>query len=996
MNSLFFGKDWPQADKKIFWPLAAAAIFALSFFWYVYAQDTSLAFTWDQFQRLEISQVTLRTFTLGLTNIEVPADQFLLYETFLGSSFQSLPWVFYLFLACLATGLVISITLLSTLKRFSFLMGMGLFILVMVSLRLESLELFGQANKIATIISLLLYGAAAFYFQSFRTHTTFNLRLVVFASLTIALGILFFTTSKVAHPFLHLAANGLITGMVLTIIFIFMVAHEIVASFIFIVTKNPKPSKSAWHYFIISAIYFFNLLLTYLIKEGQLSWNIFSVNLFFLLTISSVLALWGVRNREPLYADTVASSSFAIYFFLALFVVAFATLGFFFATGSSTMTEGFNDLIIYSHLGYGLIFIVYVIANFAPMLMGNLPVHKILYKPSTMPFFTFRVGGLIATYAFLSFASNWSSYVNQAYAAYYNAYGDIYYMQADATTAEAYFKKSIFHRDQNLHAHYALATIYTAQLDPNKERIEYANACEDSPSEMAFINLSEAYGRNGNSLGTATVLGEGLRKFKESGVLQNAQALAFSKLGSRDSALFLFQQARKSSLTKDAADANLLATSAQFKMKFPADSLLTWLGSDQEGAKSNALALANVQRLPMDIKYNLPSDTLFTVRQAALLNNYLINQRKKIDTVFLSTVETLARKPVNENFKEELLISTAQAHYEQGRVKKASELVREMAYPSGRGKYFNLLGVWLLEQGNPATAARYFKVANEKSIPLAAFHQALAWTEADSLAKAIPLWQELAQLKDTVLAKQAALYLRITNSTTKEILAQSDQEKYAFCKYKISLNDSSAFSQVLQSISTEDIKARAILDRSKKWFAQDESLIAVDYLSLLKGMKLTDKNLAEDILYFNLLLAAEKENWDGIQKQLTSGLQEGHPNEKIYLEALFAERQNKTEEAKAKFNYLATANFQFEEALLASTRFFLKDSTDRLKPYSILVNGLLAKPNSIKLLKAYVKEAAILGFDEESELSLEKLKKLMSARAFRRYVEENPDFFSVE
>ncbi len=996
MNSLFFWRDWPQADKRIFWLLTAVAIFVLGFFWYVYAQDTSLAFTWDQFQRLETSQVSLRTFTRGLTNVEVPADQFLLYETFSGSSFHSLPWVFYLFLVCLVAGLVIFITLFSTLKRFSFLMGMGLFILVMVSLQLESLELFGQVNKIATIISLLIYGGTAFYFQSFRTHTTFNQRLIVFALLTSALGILFLTASRVTQPFLHLAANGLIAGMVFTIIFIFMVAHEIVASFIFIVTKNPKPSKSAWHYFIISAIYFIHLLLSYLIKEGQLSWNIFTINLFFLLTISSVVALWGVRSREPLYTDTVASSSFAIYFFLALFIVAFATLGFCFATGSTTMTEGFNDLIIYSHLGYGLIFIVYVIANFAPMLMGNLPVHKILYKPSTMPFFTFRAMGLIATYAFLSFASNWGSYVNQAYAAYYNAYGDLYYMQADATTAEAFFKKSIFHRDQNLHAHYVLATIYAAQLDPNKERIQYADACESSPSEMAFINLSEAYGRNGNSLGTATVLGEGLKKFKESGVLQNAQGLAYAKLGSRDSALFLFQQARKSSVTKGAAEVNLLAISAQFKMKVPADSLLAWLGSDQEGAKSNALALANGQHLPIDIKYNLPADTFFTVKQAALLNNYLINQRKKADTAFLSAIEKLARKPANENFKEELLISTAHVYYEQGQVKKASELVREIAYSSGSGKYFNLLGIWLLEQGNSATAARYFKVANEKSIPLAALHEALAWTEADSLNRAIPLWQELAQLKDTVVAQQAALYLRIITNTTKEILTQSDQEKYAFCKYRISLNDSSTFNQVLPSISTENIRARAILDRSKKWFALDEMIIAIDYLSLLKGMKLTDKNLADDILYFNLVLAAEKENWEGIQKQLTSGLPEGHLNEKIYLEALLAEQQNKTEEAKAKFDYLATANIQFEEALLASTRFFLKDSTDRLKPYSILVNGLLAKPNSIKLLKAYVKEAAILGFDEESEQSLEKLKKLMSARAFRRYVEENPDFFSVE
>jgi hypothetical protein len=57
---------------------------------------------------------------------------------------------------------------------------------------------------------------------------------------------------------------------------------------------------------------------------------------------------------------------------------------------------------------------------------------------------------------------------------------------------------------------------------------------------------------------------------------------------------------------------------------------------------------------------------------------------------------------------------------------------------------------------------------------------------------------------------------------------------------------------------------------------------------------------------------------------------------------------------------------------------------------------LLAKPNSIKLLKVYVKEAAVLGFDEESEEALEKLRKLMTARGFNAYVRENPDFFEVQ
>jgi hypothetical protein len=507
--------------------------------------------------------------------------------------------------------------------------------------------------------------------------------------------------------------------------------------------------------------------------------------------------------------------------------------------------------------------------------------------------------------------------------------------------------------------------------------------------------LREAYGRNGNTLATSLVLSEGLKKFPSSGVLQNAQALTYSKLNSPDSALYFFQQARKSSFTKDMAETNLVAMSAKFKFSFPADSLLTLLGSDKAGAKSNALVLATTQQLPIEVKFEWPSDTVLSVREATLMGNYVINQRKKIDTATLSKIVSLARRPSNENFKEELIVSAAQAFYEQGQVKKAADLVRALAYSTGKGKYFNLMGIWLLEQNNPATAANYFKVAYEKSIPLALFHQAVANTEADSLVKAMPLWEMIAQGSDSVYARKAKKMIALLQS--KNIAANaSDEEKYSFCRYKILLTDSMQFMSVAGSISSEDLKARAFLDRSKKWFQQDEPAIAVSYLSNLRGLKLKDKTLAEDILYFNLLLAAEIGNWDAIQKQLASDLPEGHSNEKIYLQALLDERANNMEEANKKFNYLVSANIQFEESLLASTHFFLKDTTDRLKPYSILVSGLLAKPNSIKLLKAYVKEAAILGFDEESELSLEKLKKLMSAKAFRRYAEENPDFFSVE
>ena len=992
MNSLFFWKSWSKSYKLIFWSLAALALASIFTLWFAYFQNPSLAFTWENLQQIETVETFTHSFSVGLFEFAVPADSLLLFETLSGSVLHPVEWSFYFFLFCLTIGTVLFITIITTLKRFSFLVGMGLFILLIISLRLEVLELFGLSNKIPTIITLVLVGGLAYYFQSFRTETTFAIRLLTFLSLVILLSVLFLFSSKVQQPFMHVAVNGLVAGMVLCIVFIGLVAHEIVALFITIVTKSTKPSKSALHFFVISGIYFANLVLSYLIKEGQLALDLWVINSFFLITVSAVLAVWGFRQREPLYENLLSSNSLAVYACLSLMAIAFSIMGFFVVTGSGTMVDGFQDLILYSHLGYGLIFIVYVISNFSPMLLGNLPVYKILYKPGTMPFFTFRMGSLIATFAFLSYASSWSAYLNQGYAAFYNAYGDLYYMQGNLTVAEGYFKKSVVYRNQNQHAHYALATIYAAQLDPAKERIEYSEICSTSPSEIAFINLSESYGASGNNLAASVVLIEGLKKIPASAILQNALALTFSKFNQQDSAMYFFQQARSSSQIKDIAETNLLAVGAKFKINFPADSLLMLLDSEKEGARSNALALANTQQLALNIKYTLPKDTTLTVRQSVLLINHLINQKSKTDTALLSQIVSLARRPSNDSFKEALMVSVSQAYYEHGMTKKASELVREVAYGSGKGKYFNLLGLWLMEQNNPTTAAGYFRIAKEKEIKTAPLYEAIAWLEADSLARALPLLESLLQTKDSLRIKTI---LKILKSKSDQVLGKS--EKYQFCRYKIPLTDSSQFQRAINSIQNDDLRAVAILDRSKKWFSLDEPEMAISLLQKIKSLTLKDKKLYNNILHFNLMIIAGQENWTLLKQQLTSPLSfEGRPNEKIYLQALLDEVDGRETEAKQKFNYLANASAQSEEMLLASAHFFLKDSTDRLKPYSILVNGLLAKPNSIKLLKAYVKEAAILGFDDESQQSLDKLQKLMRPEAFKKYVKENPDYFEVE
>jgi hypothetical protein len=123
-------------------------------------------------------------------------------------------------------------------------------------------------------------------------------------------------------------------------------------------------------------------------------------------------------------------------------------------------------------------------------------------------------------------------------------------------------------------------------------------------------------------------------------------------------------------------------------------------------------------------------------------------------------------------------------------------------------------------------------------------------------------------------------------------------------------------------------------------------------------------------------------------------LPEFYLNEEIYLQAMLNQHLNKTSLAFDQFTYLAATNDQFEEGILSSAQFFLSDP-DRLKSHSILVNGLLAKPNSVKLLKEYAKVTAKLGFENELKDAIFSLKQLMTESAFKRFITANQELLSI-
>ena len=996
MRALAFWREWAKTYQYLFFLLSAITILSALAFWSIYLVESPSAFSWEELQQIQTIDSNGNSFLVGPFEVNEPISSLVLFESYLGSELQPVNFAYYLFLACLSIGVLTIAAIITTLKRFSFFVGMSLLILWLIGLNLESLQLFGLDNRLPTFSIVAVFAVAGFYFQAFRSETPFWVRWVVFQAIGAVLCFVFLLGSNVAYPLLQLSANSFITGTVLALLFVFFVSHEIIALFVDIVTQTKNPSKSALHFYTISGIYLVNLFVSYLVKEGHLNISFWIINSFFLLTVSAVLAVWGFNRRQPLYEDFLSSPVLAVLACLSLMMICFSFLVLLFATANNTLIDTLQDLILYAHLGYGLIFVVYVTANFSPILLANLPVHKILYKPDTMPFFTFRAGAAIATFAFLSFASTWGSYIDQTYAGHYNAQGDLAWQRGELTAAEGYYKKSLVYRNQNHHAHLALGTLYTQQLDPAKARLALATIAENSPSEMGFINLADLYAAGGNPLAQTLVLQEGLKKIPASSRLQNALGLAYVKLQNRDSALYYFNQSRQNKITKEAAETNLLAAAAKFHLPFPADSLLTLLKSDKPSARSNALALANVQSTSLALSYQLPTDTVLSVKEAVLMVNYLVNQSSSIDTAILRKAETLSRKRANETFKDELQAAIATSYYHQGMSKKAGELMREIAYRSGTGKYFYQLGIWLLQQENPATAARYFKIAGEKGVQDAQWLQAISWLEADSTPKAIPLLAELRVNQDTLLAKRSQKILEALDLNLNQITGLDDEAKSIFARYRIPLSDTIAFGKIVNQISDANTKAGLLLARSRRHFALDNMDESIATLQQIKGLKLTNKKLFEDIQFFSLLISAQQENWKALKQQLATVDFTERPVYASYFRALLAEADGDQQQAKVNFEFLSNATIQSEEIAIATARYFLKDTTDRLKPYGVIVNGLLAKPNSIKLLKVYVKEAAVLGFDEESEEALEKLRKLMNGRAFNAYVRENPDFFEVE
>jgi hypothetical protein len=618
----------------------------------------------------------------------------------------------YIFLGFFIIGLNLLLAAFSVLPRYWFLGGMVALAGIFVTFRLETV--FNLTNQAGFLVAFASFTGLAFYFNNFATKVGFVKRFAAFLVLSIiAAGIIQYF-SKISHPFLSVASYGLLSAIGITVLFVLLIAHEIVASLVRIVSNSAIKGKSALSQFIIvSSIYLLNILLIYLERHKYIDWNVLAVSPIILYLISMLLGIWGFRNMSE-ESDNFNFRTVGAWLYLGLAIIATATISLAFATGNDPLTDAFQSFIIVVHLVMGFAFFLYVILNFIQPIQKGLPVYRILYRPQFLELSLFRLGALVAILTVFSLKNFYIYY--ETTAGYYNTIADFYKASGDLASAEAFYKEASHNDVRNHKSNYALATLAMELNDRENTGLFLKNALEKNPSPYAYAGLSKVLQEKEMFFDALFTMQDGVRKFPDNQQLLTNLAWLYEKTKVTDSTLHYLNLAKEKCNDCELADANLLA----YQLKYSKTDSLTV--SAEAGTNASVSLLANQSATPNGRNrintsgIRLGNDSALNVSQFALIYNLTTVANGKAPFLAKDLLH-IQQKAANQDFYEDLAFAIAsQYYYRENKIEGLKHLTI-LANDSTKKKhlYNQVVGMWYLQQGVFDKAVWHLAKAGDKA-----------------------------------------------------------------------------------------------------------------------------------------------------------------------------------------------------------------------------------------------------------------------------------------
>ena len=992
MNNLIFWKDWDQKSRLFTWAFFIFFCLAGLYLVYGYFYGLSNIIDWETRQDLvpiPFNQLTLHS---GPLQIRIPADQFLVFQNFEGSILQIDPvfWLIYLIFLVISINLILSV--LSTISKFWFYGAMGAFIGFVIFMQPDNVMLFGSREKAASIFILSVYLSIGYIFREFKPGASLLNRFLVFAAATVITGLIIYRYAGVQHPFSYLVSYGIGAPVVVSVFFILTVSHEIIYAILYISSGSSRSgsSRGLFHFTLLSLVYIFYVFITFLHNTQKIHWNLIYLNPVIVLLIISFTGFWWLKNRENLYSEILPFKPGAALLFLGFGAMTFATYGFIFSVGNDPVAETFEDTIIFGQIGFGIMFFLYIIANFGAMLSKGWNIIPVSYKSRTIPFFIFRSGGLLAT-GFILYQAGFYPFF-QAKAGYYNFIGDLFWQQKKQALAKEYYIRASQYEYQNHRSNYALASI--ARLQGNKaEEINYLEIANlKQPSPYAYVNESNRLLENDQYFEGLFKLTEGWKQFPGSARILNNLGYFYSKTDIFDSSFYFFNRARKINPRLKEITANSYALLAKAGMHFSLDSVKNELGSPRSlPGSANYFALANEagQTLPLPIS-GLKSENLKTPAEFALTYNAGLNGIAKADTTFYNRIHAAAMATLDPVYANNLYFVYALGMFRNHKQAEAFRVLEDLAtrtYPDA--KYLNILGELHLAAGDARGALSEYNKITSLPDPADRLYFGVALLISGEKDSASVIFRSLVNSGNQEIRQSAMEYYNLTRIVDRTDTL-SDELKYDLFHYHLMDINENSTEEMIRSVKNPMVRdlirvefAIDLLDENrrrdaKEWMQQLESNDGGD--SRLKKM-------AENI---NLLIAADEIREKGSQADtsyLRSPVNDPDFLYSTYKNASLAMARGDTIGARRFIRVLSWDPF-FEKGILLGVDYYNQDLHDPIRAYEVLVNALGLNRFSIRLNQAFVLQSIKVNIPEYARNSLTFLEKNMNTKEFRQFRQE--------
>ncbi len=849
MSSLFFWKEWSRSYRLLYLGSLVLVLISLVLFLMAWARGIGNVVSWNILSELNDLPVTLHTFTDGLLDFSVPGTAYAVSEQFVTSAMRVEPGM----AAALLVGICITfVLLLSALTRFDrtrYLVGMGMLILGLAFFRFEMLEVPGLGSNGLFLVLAIIFGSVSYYFHAFRSEIRISVRLAVFGGLVAMVVAVLAALSPVAHPAMVIVSYGMPVLLAYSVGFIFFIAAEIVAGLVWLTTASRASITGGTsagsplglrNFLFISALYFVNLILIWLKNTKAVDWDVLIISPFILFLVSVIIGFWGFR-RLVQQQNVVSFRDGGSFLYVGFALLSTLTITYAFVTANDPIIEVFEDLIVYSHLAMGIVFVAYVLINFLPIFKDGRAVHRILYIPKRLELGIFRVIGLFLVVVLVSVGG--SIVVRQTLAGYNNGLGDLYVANGELASAQAFYGQALEQEFQNHKSNYALASLAMQRNDQPLAAYFFRQATLKQPQPHDYAGLSQTYLQTDLFFEAIKTLQQGLRAFPKSGELQNNLGYLYARTSIADSAYYYLKAATNNASHGEVPMTNLLSLYARNPNVLTADSSLAQNTTETTYTPYQANALALQLTAPAYFSAREPvrpaalagldsSSALNVGNFAGLYNFALASQHPNLtDTTLTETLRQLANNPANQDFTDDLLLARAIAEYHRHNHPTAFGLLSQVVEgnPQKAIQYRTITGLLLMEQGLYRTAADQF---SENSDTTSIYYRALTLTKTGNPAMAQSLWETAAKTDPNIARLSQALYGQRPLPT--------DLERAFKLMYDAGLSSTEQIN-LYQTITNPNTRAVAAGTLARQLFSEsDTSKQARKWVSLIPKEGITD------------------------------------------------------------------------------------------------------------------------------------------------------------